>query len=610
MKDDPGKILRSVFGYSAFLGRQEEVISRVMGGGSALVLMPTGGGKSLCYQIPAMLRPGVGVVVSPLIALMQDQVSALRQYGVRAAFLNSSLSPEETRGIESGMPRGDYDLIYVAPERLLTPGFHSLLKSSRLALFAVDEAHCISQWGHDFRREYLKLGALRESFPDVPLIALTATADEPTRKDILARLRLDPEDLFVSGFNRPNIRYRVIPKNNERRQLLRFIKEEHPDESGIVYCLSRRRVDETAAWLREQGVSSLAYHAGLDKDTRREHQERFLREPGIVMTATIAFGLGIDKPDVRFVAHLDVPKSIEAYYQETGRSGRDGQPADAWMTYGYGDVILLRKMMERSEADESHKRIEQMKLTALLGYCESAGCRRRILLSYFSEAFEGPCGNCDTCLEPVETWEGTVQAQKALSCVARTGQMFGAGYLADVLTGADDKRIARFGHDRIKTYGVGKELGKLEWLSVFRQLVAAGLLRVEVEHGSLRLADAAQPVLKGERSVSFRKDPSPQRKKRKKKTKKRAYGLTDPAQEALFEALREKRSELARSQGVPPYVVFHDATLLEMAATRPRTFSALSLVTGVGEKKLERYGEIFLEIITREREREGLDPAD
>ncbi|MEO5338293.1 MAG: DNA helicase RecQ, partial [Magnetospirillum sp. WYHS-4] len=499
------RILRDVFGFPSFRGEQAAVIDHVAAGGDALVLMPTGGGKSLCYQVPALLRDGVAVVVSPLIALMRDQVEALRQLGVRAAALNSSLAYGESQAVERAMRAGGMDLVYVAPERLLSEPFLDLLDGCRIALFAIDEAHCVSQWGHDFRPEYRRLTVLHRRFPEVPRIALTATADGPTRREILEHLELEDGRAFVAGFDRPNIRYRIAAKTDARHQFLAFLKAEHAGEAGIVYCLSRAKVEEVAAWLRSQGLAALPYHAGLDKRERDAHQDRFLKEDGIVMVATVAFGMGIDKPDVRFVAHLDLPKSLEAYYQETGRAGRDGLPADAWMAYGIGDVVKLRQMIDGSEAPEERKRVERRKLDALLGFCETVRCRRQVLLEYFGEQRAEPCGNCDTCLEPVESFDGTEAARMALSAVYRTGQVFGAAHVIDVLLGGDTERIRKFGHDRLSTYGIGKAFKREEWRSIFRQLTALGLLEVDVDgHGGLRLGADTRPVLRGEQTVYFR----------------------------------------------------------------------------------------------------------
>ena len=596
-------VLRRVFGFPGFLGQQEAVIEHTVSGGDSLVLMPTGGGKSLCYQVPAIVRDGVGVVVSPLIALMQDQVQALRQAGVRAACLNSTLSYQEALAVETAVRDGLLDLLYVAPERLFGDRTLELLAGARLALFAIDEAHCVSQWGHDFRPEYLQLSALRERFPDVPRIALTATADEPTRREIVRRLGLTRAPQFVSGFDRPNIRYAVVPKNRARQQLQRFLEERHRGNAGIVYCLSRRGVDNTAEWLRGIGVHALPYHAGLDADARRRNQDRFQREEGVVIVATVAFGMGIDKPDVRFVAHLDLPKSIEAYYQETGRAGRDGEPADAWMIYGLKEVVTLRQMVEGSSAGEMRKRLEIRKLDAMLGYCELTSCRRQTLLAYFGEALPDPCGNCDNCLAPVASWDATEACQKALSCVSRTGQMFGAGYLIDVLCGLENERILRFGHDRIPTHGVGADLDPYRWRSVFRQLVARGLLSVDMErYGSLRLTEASWPVLRGEEQVLLREDLRPVRARARRKPKEPPQP-PDPAtwDDALWEALRARRTELAQAQKVPPYVIFHDATLRNMVQQRPATLEEFARLSGVGETKLSRYGEAFLAVIASVR---------
>ena len=605
-------ILNTVYGHAAFRGHQAGIIDHLAAGGDALLLAPTGGGKSVCYQIPALLRPGTGVVVSPLIALMQDQVDALRELGVRAAFLNSSQEPQEVRRTEARLLAGELDLLYVAPERLLQERTLDLLDrladAGGIALFAIDEAHCVSQWGHDFRPEYLQLDMLAGRFPGVPRLACTATADERTRAEIVTNLRLGQGRVFVSGFDRPNIRYRVQEKDNARRQLLSFLRREHAGDAGIVYCLSRKGTEATAAFLVDNGIPALPYHAGLTAQLRRFHQERFLREDGLVMVATIAFGMGIDKPDVRFVAHLDLPKSLEAYYQETGRAGRDGLPADAWMTYGLQDAVLLRRMMEGGDTDEMHRRRESQQLDAILAWCEVTGCRRQALLRYFGEELPAPCGNCDTCLEPPETFDGTVAAQKALSCAARTGQRFGAQHLINVLRGSQNERIQRFGHDQVTTYGIGTELDADAWRGVFRQLVAAGMLAVDPDgYGGLRLTDAAWPVLKGERTMELRRDavhPAAAKAARSPRKKRGAAALAalradagqldDPATEALFERLREKRRELAEQQGVPPYVIFHDRTLAAMAVHRPQSADTFLQLGGVGERKLEKYGEIFM----------------
>jgi ATP-dependent DNA helicase RecQ len=631
------ELLQTVYGYEAFRGDQEAIIEHVVGGGDAFVLMPTGSGKSICYQIPALIRNGPGIVISPLIALMHDQVSALRQLGIKAACLNSSLSLDEARRTEGAFLRGEFDLLYAAPERLVTPRFLDLLDRVRPGLFAIDEAHCVSQWGHDFRPEYLQLAFLQERFPGVPRLALTATADEATRRDILVRLRLDHARIFIAGFDRPNIRYTITPKQDTTSQLLRFLRQGHADDSGIVYCLTRRRVEQVATFLVTHGFPALPYHAGLDAPARREHQDRFLREERTVMVATIAFGMGIDKPDVRFVAHLDLPKSLEAYYQETGRAGRDGLPADAWMTYGLSDVVMLRAFTAQSEAGEDHKRVERHKLDALLGFCETTRCRRQVLLEYFGQQLPDPCGNCDTCLHPIETWDGTVAAQMALSAVARTGQRFGAAYLVALLRGEPDERMQQFGHDRLSTFGVGKDLTKSQWHSVFRQLVAAGFLSVDIEgYGGLRLDGRSSPVLRGQEAVRFRRDPllsaaetkkeraEPAGRKRTRaagksagraagraqfgdetdqgRKRSRAAGkaeFEDDADQVLWDALRQTRRELALEQGVPPYVIFHDTTLREMVQNRPADANALAALSGVGAVKLSRYGEAFLAVIRR-----------
>jgi ATP-dependent DNA helicase RecQ len=577
-----------VFGHPAFRGAQEDIVTHVAGGGDALVLMPTGGGKSLCYQLPALLREGTALVISPLIALMQDQVSALKQLGVRAAFLNSSLSSQEAYATERALRQGGLDLLYVAPERLVMARMLEILSQAKLALFAIDEAHCVSQWGHDFRPEYLQLSLLHERFPGVPRIALTATADPQTRDEIIRRLALQDAQVFISSFDRPNIRYTIVDKQEPRAQLLCFIREEHPGEAGIVYCLSRKKVDETAAWLAAQGLRALPYHAGMDAAARAAHQERFQREDGVIIVATIAFGMGIDKPDVRFVAHLDLPKSVEGYYQETGRAGRDGLPADAWMAYGLGDVVQLRRLIEQSEGSEEFRRISFAKLDALLGLCETAGCRRVRLLDYFGEAAR-PCGNCDTCLEPPETWDATEAARKALSAIYRTGQRFGAVHLIDVLRGKATERVAQWDHDKLALFGIGAELDEGTWRNVFRQLVALGYARPDHDaFGALRLAEASRPVLKGTERVQMRR-PVP----RKKGKRARPAASSDP----LLARLKAWRTEQARSQSVPPYVVFHDATLSAIAAAQPRDLGSLSTIPGIGARKLERYGPSLLDLL-------------
>ncbi len=587
------EILQTVFGYQSFRPPQDDIIQTVIDGGDALVLMPTGGGKSLCYQIPALVRPGCGIVISPLIALMQDQVTAMRQVGVRASFLNSTMTADAARAVETALRSGELDLLYIAPERLIQERTLALLRESELALFAIDEAHCVSQWGHDFRADYLRLGILHELFPAVPRIALTATADARTRQEIITRLELSGAGKFIAGFDRPNIRYRIALKHNARDQLLRFLKEEHPDDAGIIYCLSRRKTEETAHWLQQQGFNALPYHAGLDARTRADHQSRFLREEGVIVVATIAFGMGIDKPDVRFVAHLDLPKTIESYYQETGRAGRDGEPANAWMVYGLQDVIKLRQMMAGSEGSEEHKRAEQHRLNAMLGLCEITSCRRQTLLAYFGDTQEQPCGNCDNCLQPVATWDGTEAARMALSAVYRTGQRFGVNHLVDVLRGGQTEKIAQFNHAQLTTYGVGKALDNNQWRSVFRQLVARGYLSVDLERfGALRLEEKCRPLLRGEQDIELRRDSPQSKAKRQTKTP-----MPVDIDVALWEALRECRRELAEEQGVPPYVVFHDRTLQELCVSLPQTLVQFGDIGGVGERKLEKYGAIFLAVI-------------
>lgn len=557
--------------------------------------MPTGGGKSLCYQIPAIIRSGVGIVISPLIALMQDQVSALHQLGVKAAFLNSTLSMDEARLVEQQLQRGELDLLYIAPERLTSAWTQSLFQRINIALFAIDEAHCVSQWGHDFRVDYLQLSLLHEKFPSIPRIALTATADEKTRAEITQRLALDQAQLFISGFDRPNIRYRIVQKQNARQQLLSFIKAEHNGDAGIIYCLSRKKVESTASWLVEKGINALPYHARLANEVKSRNQHRFLTEEGVVIVATIAFGMGIDKPNVRFVAHLDLPKSIEGYYQETGRAGRDGIPANAWMAYGLQDVITLRQMLADSNADEMHKRIEHHKLEAMLGLCELVSCRRQALLAYFGDELKNNCGNCDTCLEPVKTWDGTVAAQQALSCIYRTEQRFGVNYLIDVLLGKTTERIQNFGHDKLSTFAIGKDLDEKQWRSVFRQLVTREFVSIDFAgYGALRLTEQCRPVLRGEQTLMLRKDIAPE-KGRKKKTSKKTF--VSGADTLFWDALKAKRREIADAQDVPSFIIFHDATLMIMMDEKPGDLQQMSTISGVGEKKLDLYGEQFLEVI-------------
>jgi len=601
------EVLQRVWGYGSFRGMQADIIQQVINGGDALVLMPTGGGKSLCYQVPALVRPGVAIVVSPLIALMRDQVDALRQLGVRAAYLNSTLEWRDALDIEKACERGELDLLYVAPERLVTPRFLDLLERSRIALFALDEAHCVSQWGHDFRPEYLQLSILHERFPVIPRIALTATADAQTRADIVNRLNLHEARLFLASFDRPNITYRIQPKDAERRQVLDFIRRNHPEDAGIIYCMSRARVDTMAEWLAGQGIEALPYHAGLEASVRQANQDRFIRQEGVVMVATVAFGMGIDKPNVRFVVHMDPPRSLEAYYQETGRAGRDGLPAEALMLYGFSDVVQLRTLVENSDSPANYKITERQKLEALLGYCETPRCRRQTLLTYFGETYPRPCGNCDTCLTPVVTYDGTVAAQKALSAVYRTGQRFGVGHLIDVLRGTATDKVKGRRHDQLKTFGCGQDYGKAEWAAVFRQLVAYGYLCADPEgHGGLMLTDAARPVLKGQETVRLRRDPTLE--KARTPAGRGRSGATDrpartapvdlsPADDRLWHALKALRLELAKDQGVPPYVIFHDSTLMEMIREKPLRLEELGRLPGVGGRKLDRYGEAFLEVV-------------
>ncbi len=599
MKNESSEILRRVFGYASFREHQHAIVDHIASGGDALVLMPTGGGKSLCYQIPALMRPGTAIVVSPLIALMQDQVAALDQLGVDAAYLNSSLGPGQQRDVEQRLLDGKLKLLYVAPERLLTERFMEQLARAELSLFAIDEAHCVSQWGHDFRPEYRQLTILHERFPQVPRIALTATADAPTRREIVEHLNLLDAQQFVSSFDRPNIRYRVVEKDNARRQLADFL-DTHSGQSGIVYCQSRKKVEETADWLVEHGVTALPYHAGMDAPSRTANQQRFQRDDGVVIVATVAFGMGIDKPDVRFVAHLDLPKSLESYYQETGRAGRDGLSADAWMCYGLGDVIAIHQFIAQSDSGDERKRVERAKLDALLGYAETTGCRRKRLLAYFGETLDASCGNCDNCLEPTTAIDGTVFAQKALSCVYRSGQRFGVKHLVAILRGEDDERARALAHDRLSVFGVGKELNERQWRSVFRQLVAAGLLATDDEgYGVLSLTPASKPILRGDATISLRKPADKKERRRKTPRGESPKPSLDiaPHEAHRWDQLRATRARLAREQGVPAYVIFHDATLLQMLRERPRTSEAMAKIGGVGAAKLAKYGEAFLQLL-------------
>jgi len=596
MHDQALHILKEVFGYDSFRGHQAAIVEQLAKGGDALVLMPTGGGKSLCYQVPALLREGLTVVVSPLIALMEDQVATLDELGVPAVALNSTLNADQQREIADRLRRGEIKLLYLAPERLVQPRMLAFLQRLPVALFAIDEAHCVSQWGHDFRPEYLQLGQLAELFPEVPRVALTATADKRTREEIAQRLHLGQAQHFLSSFDRPNIFYRIVLKDQPRRQLLGFLSERR-GEAGIIYCLSRRKVEETAIFLAEQGFPALPYHAGLPNEQRSLHQRRFLNEEGLIMVATIAFGMGIDKPNVRFVAHLDLPKSLEAYYQETGRAGRDGLPAEAWMAYGLQDVLLLKQMLANSEGDDRHKRVEQHKLEAMLALCEETRCRRQALLAYFDEVLPEPCGHCDICVEGIETWDATEPARQALSAVYRSGQRYGVGHLMDILLGRENDRVRSLGHQHLSVFGIGKALSEADWRSVFRQLIARGLVDVDLDgHGALRLADSCRPLLRGEASLELRRDLSP-RQRPSKTTASAASQLVKPEERSQWEALRSLRRKLAEEHSVPPYVIFPDATLLDMLRHKPRTLSDMAGISGVGTRKLERYGPAFLAVL-------------
>jgi ATP-dependent DNA helicase RecQ len=595
---DPSAVLRDVFGHKSFRGQQEDVVRHVTEGGDAVVLFPTGAGKSACYQIPSICRPGVGIVVSPLIALMRDQVEALRQAGVSAAALNSSLTPEEASNVRRQLRNGELDLLYVAPERVATPGFRQMLSDIEIALFAIDEAHCVSQWGHDFRPEYRDLAQLTELFPGVPRIALTATADPTTRQDIIERLGLEEARVFSTSFDRPNISYAIIERDNARQQLLTFLAG-HKGDSGIVYCLSRAKVEDIAQWLSSKGIRALPYHAGMDATRRSAHQDIFLKEEDVCLVATVAFGMGIDKPDVRYVAHMDLPASIEAYYQETGRAGRDGQPADAWMSYGTADIVQRRRMIDEGNAPDEIKRLEHRKLNALLGVCETAGCRRKAILAHFGESHPGDCGNCDTCRSPVESWDGTEAAIKAMAAIYRTGQRFGSAHVIDVLMGKVTEKVERFGHDKQPVFGAGKDLDARSWQSVLRQLTASGLVVVDhAAHGALTLGPDSRAVFRHERKVTLRKD-RPRKSAEVRRQLANAVELAEPAM-TIFNALRAERLRIAREQGVPPYVVFQDATLRAMALARPRHLQDLLGIPGVGQAKLERYGDAFLAILEKQ----------
>ena len=596
MLEQAQRVLKDIFGYDSFRGRQGDIIERVAKGGDALVLMPTGGGKSLCFQVPALLRDGLAVVVSPLIALMDDQVATLEELGVAAAALNSTLSADQQRELANRIKRGEVKMLYLAPERLVQPRMMAFLQSLDIALFAIDEAHCVSQWGHDFRPEYLQLGQLAEMFPHVPRIALTATADKRTREEIVTRLHLQDAERFLSSFDRPNIFYRIVPKEQPRKQLLAFLSERRSD-AGIVYCLSRKKVDEVAQFLCAQGFPALPYHAGLPSETRAANQKRFLNEEGLIMVATIAFGMGIDKSNVRFVAHLDLPKSLEAYYQETGRAGRDGLPADAWMAYGLQDVVMLKQMLQNSEGDERHKRLEHHKLDAMLSLCEETRCRRQTLLAYFDEEMPQPCGHCDNCVDGVQTWDATEPARQALSAIYRTGQRYGTGHLIDVLLGRDNEKVRSFGHQHLSVFGVGKDRAEGEWRTLFRQLVARGLADIDIEgYGGLRLSDSCRPLLRGEVTLELRRELKPQTTV-KSSSASPASQLVRGEEREQWEALRALRRKLAEEHGVPPYVIFPDSTLLEMLRSQPTSLSDMAKVSGIGARKLERYGEAFLEVL-------------
>ena len=595
--NNPLHILEHIYGYDQFRGQQADIIKHVVDGGSAFVLMPTGSGKSLCYQIPALCRDGVGVIISPLIALMQDQLTALEQLGISAGAINSAMSYDQVFKVKQKLKNNELDLLYVAPERLVMKEFLEMLDNTNIALFAIDEAHCVSQWGHDFRPDYTALSLLAKRYEKIPRIALTATADKPTRKDIVERLALEGGKTFIDGFDRPNIHYAILERNNPKKQVLDFIKNNHPEDSGIIYCISRKKVEDVAAWLQGKGINALPYHAGLTPKIRSQNQDRFLREDNIIIVATIAFGMGIDKPDVRFVVHMNIPKSIEAYYQETGRAGRDGLPSNAYMIYGMDDAAMQRNWIENSEAPEVQKRIEHQKINALLGLCEAAICRRQILLEYFADSCE-PCGNCDTCDTHPETFDGTIAAQMGLSAVFRTGQRFGMVYVIDVLMGKDDERITRFGHDKQSTFAIGKEFSKIEWQNIFRQLVSQNLLMVDVnEHNGIKITEKGFQFLKEKATISFRKLTEKQKVKREKKVKKVAIALDNDLDQTLYENLRVTRQQLAKKRRVPAYVIFNDKTLAELAQVKPQSLDEMLDISGIGAAKLKKFGQALLDVI-------------
>ena len=598
-KTHPATILKTYFGFERFYENQEEIIKSLISGLDAFVLMPTGGGKSLCYQIPSMIRPGVGIVISPLIALMQDQVDGLRQVGVKAYYINSSMDSAEIQHMQKKLISNEMDLLYVAPERLFMPDFLQRLKKTKISLFAIDEAHCVSQWGHDFRPEYLQLNLLHETFPHVPRIALTATADTATCRDILLKLQLENARQYVSSFDRPNIRYSVVIKKNAKSQLDQFIRQEHSGDSGIVYCLTRKKVEATAEWLSQRGYNALPYHAGLDAFTRTKHQRIFQEQEGVVIVATIAFGMGIDKPNVRFVAHLDMPKNIESYYQETGRAGRDGEKSSAWLAYDLSDIVTIRKILENSEGDEAFKRIQYQRLQAMIGYCETINCRRPVLLNYFGESYDKKCGNCDNCLETVEKWDGTIAVQKAMSCIYRTGERFGVKYLTDVLLGKENKRIKGFRHDSVSTFGIGKEMSYNQWKSIYRQIVAAGYAEIDINgYGGLSLTKKGRSFLKSKETIYLRKEVVMTGKASRRVHEKTSSGLPDlQYPQSLFEDLRQLRLDISKKNNVPPYVVFHDRTLKEMASKKPVSLMEMSGLYGIGDTKLKKFGQIFVDFM-------------